>query len=438
MSYGRRQRRDETPPLTELLARYRAYRSRLSRGELILRRVLLILMLISLAVILAAAALRSYIRPPDLPPAPVETGGTEQPGEESMGDEPPVAAGRKDGVYTFLVCGRDTSSGNTDTIILVTFDTENGTIDGMSLPRDTMVNVSWTTKKINTLFKMLGPDGLKEHVGLLTGVTPDYYVLVEWEAVGELVDAIGGVVFDVPYNMDYDDPEQDLHIHQMAGERELNGDDAMQVIRWRKNNKNSPYGYHNGIGDTGRMELQQSFLMAVARECLKAENLINIPEYARIFQENVETDLTFGNLLWFGEQALDVDPESGVYFCTLPANMNGSHGGRSYVFPYPDEIVEVVNERFNPYLRDIRESDLQIMGKNADGSLYVTNGTLADPTAGRPAQQTQPDPEPSPEPEPEPSPEPEPEPSPEPSPEPEPSPAPSPEPETAPQETPAA
>ena len=77
MSYGRRQRRDETPPLTELLARYRAYRSRLSRGELILRRVLLILMLISLAVILAAAALRSYIRPPDLPPAPVETGGTE-------------------------------------------------------------------------------------------------------------------------------------------------------------------------------------------------------------------------------------------------------------------------------------------------------------------------------------------------------------------------
>ena len=71
MSYGRRQRRDETPPLTELLARYRAYRSRLPRGELILRRVLLILMLISLAVILAAAALRSYIRPPDLPPAPV-------------------------------------------------------------------------------------------------------------------------------------------------------------------------------------------------------------------------------------------------------------------------------------------------------------------------------------------------------------------------------
>ena len=428
------------PEKTGLLQRYRQYLSRLSRRELILHRVLVMLAVIALLLMALALAVANYVKAPDLPP--VNTGqGSETGGEGAgeMGDEPPVAAGRKDGVYTFIVCGRDTGGGgNTDTMLLVTFDTENGTIDVMSIPRDTMVNIKWTNKKLNTVYNRLGMDGLKEHVGLLTGVTPDYYVIVEWEAVGELVDAIGGVEFEVPYNMDYDDPAQDLHIHQMSGLRILNGDDAMQVIRWRKNNKDSPYGYHNGIGDTGRMELQQSFLMAVARECLKAENLINIPEYARIFQENVETDLTFGNLLWFGEQALDVDPESGVYFCTLPANMNGSHGGRSYVFPYPDEIVEVVNERFNPYLRDIRESDLQIMGKNADGSLYVTNGTLADPAAGRPAQQTQPDPEPSPEPEPEPSPEPEPEPSPEPSPEPEPSPAPSPEPETAPQETPAA
>ena len=420
MSYGKRQEEHESG-LSAWLKRYRKYLGRLSRRELILRRVLIILALLSIVVIIGAAALGSYVRAPVLPSAPVETQDPEQ-DPETMGDEPPVAAGRKDGVYTFLVCGRDTNSGNTDTMILVTFDTENRTINAMSLPRDTMVNVSWRTKKLNSVYNIQGMDALKEQVGLLTGVTPDFYVIVEWKAVGELVDAIGGVTFDVPYNMDYDDPAQDLHIHQMAGERELTGDDAMQVIRWRKNNKDSPYGYHNGIGDTGRMELQQSFLMAVARECLKVENLVNIPELARIFQENVETDLTFGNLLWFGQQAIGVDTENDIYFCTLPANMNGSYGGLSYVFPYPDEIVELVNERFNPYLRDIRESDLQIMQKNSDGSISVTNGTLADPSVGRSTQSST-QPEPSPSDDPGASPEPSETPSPEPSPSPEPTPS---------------
>lgn len=79
---------------------------------------------------------------------------------------------------------------------------------------------------------------LKQEVSHLTGIYPDFYVLVEWEAVGELVDAIGGVYFEVPFVMDYDEPNpgQDLHIHQEAGYRLLNGQDAMEVIRFRKNN----------------------------------------------------------------------------------------------------------------------------------------------------------------------------------------------------------
>ena len=357
----------------------------LSRRELILRRTLIILAVLAATVMLGMAAFVNYVRPPDLPqkPLPEET-GTDEP--EVLGDEPLLSAGRKDGTYTFLVCGRDTGGGgNTDTMLLATFDTREGSIRVMSLPRDTMVNVRWRTKKLNSVYNGLGIEGLREHVGWLTGITPDFHVIVEWEAVGELVDAIGGVEFDVPYNMDYDDPAQDLHIHQEKGLRRLSGEDAMQVIRWRKNNKNSPYGYHSGIGDSGRIQLQQDFLMAVARECLQLKNLVNINKFAGVFQENVETDLTFGNLLWFGQQALYLDAETDVAFYTLPANMNVSYNGTAYVLPYPDQVVELVNRCFNPYLRDVKESDLQIMVINQNGSLSVTNGTLTDKSAASPA-----------------------------------------------------
>ena len=113
-----------------------------------------------------------------------------------------------------------------------------------------------------------GSKGLKalyKEISQLVGFEPDYEVIVEWEAVGQIVDAIGGVYFDVPYTMDYHDPYQDLVIEQAAGYRLLTGEDAMQVIRWRKNDPWSKHGYTTGIGDDGRMQVQQDFLKAVIK-----------------------------------------------------------------------------------------------------------------------------------------------------------------------------
>ena len=110
---------------------------------------------------------------------------------------------------------------------------------------DTMINESWDIKKINSVYNVYGGgekgiQALYKEVAQLVGFEPDFRVIVEWEAVGKLGDAIGGVYFDVPYNMDYHDPYQDLVIEQAKGYRLLNGDDAMQVIRWRKNDADSP------------------------------------------------------------------------------------------------------------------------------------------------------------------------------------------------------
>ena len=69
---------------------------------------------------------------------------------------PSVAkSGRKDGMYTFLLVGKDTAGGgNTDTMILLTYDTVNRKMYGLSLPRDTMVNVSTTSKRLNAVYNL--------------------------------------------------------------------------------------------------------------------------------------------------------------------------------------------------------------------------------------------------------------------------------------------
>lgn len=154
----------------------------------------------------------------------------------------------------------------------------------------------------------------------------------------------------------------------------------MEVVRWRKNNDGTNYG------DTTRVEVQQAFLKALAEQCLKLGNWTKVSAFAKIFAENVETDLPLNNLLWFAQQAMGLDMEN-LNVMTIPGNYNSYAWSRtyknnqSYVFVYPEETVEMVNQYFNPYTEEITEDDLQIMYKNKDGSLGVTNGTLADAKA---------------------------------------------------------
>ena len=232
--------------------------------------------------------------------APVKEAETDQ--EE----EPATPAGRKEDYYTFLLVGEDTSSGSTDTIMLVSYDVANQAVNFLSIPRDTMVNVSWDIKRVNSVYSAKessggGIEGLKTQVSYLTGVTPDFYVMVEWEAVGRVVEALGGVWFDVPFTMNYDDPYQDLHIHQEKGYRLLSGDDAMQVLRYRHDNDMS-YGYPDG--DLGRIKTQQAFLSAMVEQLLQIKNITKINQFIEVFRNNVETDLSFQNILWFAQQAV--------------------------------------------------------------------------------------------------------------------------------------
>lgn len=404
-----------------LWSRYRAWAAGLDRGGRLRLRLCQVLAVLAILIGGGTLFLRSWIRLPDVPNLP-GTGNKPgdgasqsqpgQPGDISYeGAELPDVAksGRKPGYYTFLLCGKDVVSNSTDTMILITYDTKGKRVDAVSLLRDTMTNSSGkrgAQKRLNVVFARNQGDSklsekertengmaaLKKEVSRLTGIYPDFYVLVEWEAIGRLVDAIGGVYFDVPYDMDYDDPTpgQDLHIHQKAGYRLLDGQDAMEVIRFRKNNDESIR-----LGDSGRTQIQRDFLTAVLKKCLTPEILLKLPSLVQIFTENVDTDLTVGNILAFAQLAVGMDVENNVKFDPMPY-YNVSYDRAALACVQEKEMLELLNSGLNPYLDEIKASDLQLMYKKSGGGFGVTNGALADPAvanvpAPKPAEPDEPD-----------------------------------------------
>ena len=366
--------------------------SRLTRQQKLLIAVAVVLAIVLIAVV----ACQSLFIRPDLPDknADADSGTQEEEIDWGEGTRPRSDGERKsEDYYTVLILGRDTGGGgNTDTMLLASYDVTNQKATVMSIPRDTMVNVSWDIKRINSVYNWYGGgekgiQNLYKEISQLVGFEPDYQVVVEWEAVGQIVDAMGGVWFDVPRNMNYDDPYQDLHIHQEKGYRLLSGDDAMQVLRYRHDN-DMRYGYPDG--DLGRIKTQQAFLTAMVDQLLKIGNITKINQFIRVFQNNVETDLSFQNILWFAQQAIlgGLSMEN-VEFVTMP-NRTAScwsrtyHNYQSYVVPDADELLELVNTKLSPYMEVFTLSDLDIMSVNSDGSISSSTGHVEDSRAAQP------------------------------------------------------
>ena len=397
---------------------YRQWLAGLSRAQRLRWRALEGAAVVSLAIIAAALYLRSWVRLPEVPsypdvkppqPSSSQTGDISSGEVEYVEAELPEVAksGRREGCYTFLVAGRDVVSGATDTMLLFNYDTKNQQLNAVSLLRDTMVNTSarrGPQKRLNVVLARnmgdsslpnsqrveKGMNALRQEVRKLTGIYPDFYVLVEWEAIGKLVDAIGGVEFDVPYDMDYDDdtPGQDLHIHQKKGLRLLNGQDAMEVIRFRKSNKGDPNGI--SLGDSGRTQIQRDFLTAVVKKCLTPEILLKLPTLAQIFTENVSTDLTVGNILAFAQLAVGMDTESGINFESMPY-YNVMYDGASLVVVQQKAMLELLNNGINPYVDEIKAGDLQLMYRKSGGGFGVTNASMLDPQAALPPPPKEPE-----------------------------------------------
>lgn len=255
-----------------------------------------------------------------------------------------------------LLMGVSTDNGLklTDTIIVASYDPKTQKASLLSIPRDTFVGKNIKTgggnDKINALYQRGGAQKTIDAINEITGLDLKYYMVIDNQALIKLVDVIGGVEFEVPYvpgGMVYDDPTQDLHINLEPGLQKLNGDQAEQLLRFRKNNDNRTYPEEYGGDDYGRMRTQREFIMATAKQTIQAKNVFKIGEIIDLVYEYVDTNLSISLIKDYVPYAINVNVDE-IKSAYLPGESVGPPQGIQYWFFQvdEDETEELVQELY--------------------------------------------------------------------------------------------
>ena len=262
---------------------------------------------------------------------------------------------RREGVYTFLLAATSPSSDLTDCMMAVTYDSREQTVRLLSLPRDTQIDAVRVSDggpltHLNYVYAENGVEALRAQAAGLLGYPIDYYVIIDPQGFVELVDAMGGVEFNVPQEMDYEDWTQDIHIHLDAGVQLLDGAEALGAALFRHTSDSEGRtlgGYPNG--DLDRTAVQRELLAAVLERALSQPQ--HFPDYVSLFLEHVETDLTAPELLELAGKAAGLELPGALEGFLLP----GGPGDTPAMYaPDAQEIWELVNaQRFHPYTSDL-------------------------------------------------------------------------------------
>jgi LCP family protein required for cell wall assembly len=229
--------------------------------------------------------------------------------------------------------------GLSDTMLLLRFDPEAKKLSLLSIPRDTRTWIdSYGLRKINDANVFGGPALSAKSVSeLLGGVGVDRYVRINVQGVGKLVDALGGVTVYVPHDMKYQDDSQHLYINLKAGKQHLNGDQALQLLRFR----------YDENGDIGRIQRQQMLMRALMEQTLNPTTLTRLPKILGVIQSNLDTNLSVEELLALVGFAARTN-RSNVEMLMVPGRFSGPEEYEaSYWLPDHQRIATMMAEHFN-------------------------------------------------------------------------------------------
>lgn len=212
------------------------------------------------------------------------------------------ADGVEEGRLLVLFLGTDDkldASSRADTIVLLSLDTNSGDVGVLSIPRDTRV---WSPsrqrwERINAVYAHGGANLTMEAVSQLVGVPVRYYVHTDFQGFQELVDILGGVEITVEKRMQYVDKAQGLEIDLAPGRQVLNGEKALQYVRYRDGLGDislvDPFGDQYG----GRVERQRKFVEALASKTLSPSSLVKLPQLLTSISRIVDTNLPWETML---------------------------------------------------------------------------------------------------------------------------------------------
>ena len=245
--------------------------------------------------------------------------------------------------YLFLAVGVDKASGRGDAIMLVSFDTAKGDIAVMQIPRDTYVELEGEAMKINEILFLRDVYAIRDIIEVTLCVNIDYTALIDLEALEVMVDAVGGVEIDVPFDMKYSDPYQDLYIDLKAGRQILDGKRATDFIRFR-----SDYA----DGDLGRIDAQKQFMSSLFHKVMNEMNAIGAVSLAKGILPMLETDITLDDAAYFAGKFFSAKQRK-LTMLTAPGFPVSS--GAYYVLS-KDGTLEAINTYFNVYGNNVAEN----------------------------------------------------------------------------------
>lgn len=228
--------------------------------------------------------------------------------------------------------------GLSDTMLLIRFDPRDEKLTVLSIPRDTRTWVDGLgTTKINEANYYGGPALSARSISDLLGdVSIDRYVRINVQGVEKLIDALGGVTVNVPKEMRYQDDSQHLYINLQPGEQKLDGDKAMQFLRFR----------YDEYGDVGRVQRQQMLMRALVEQSLDPKTIARIPKILSVIQSHVDTNLSVEELVALVGFASQVDHASNQMLM-LPGEFSSpSEFELSYWLPNYQRIDEIVDQYF--------------------------------------------------------------------------------------------
>lgn len=301
---------------------------------------------ISLAVIIAVAAVCMGI----------DFSGSNN--EEAVDNTSTVEAA--DGKINVLLMGVDVDGLRTDAIMLASFDTETKEVNMLSIPRDTKMYIGNRYQKINAAHAFMDESGeiggataTCEAVTRITGIPINYYVDFSFDAVAHVIDELGPIEFTIPdlygdgVGMVYDDPVQSLHINLPPGDYQLNGQQAVWLMRYRHGNVNPSTGVFKGYvnGDSDRVEMQQKFLKAVVDQKVNASLILKIPSIFKDISSEIKTNFTVSEVIKYSKYLADFSSVN-IHSYSLPGEYSSDSANGDVWIPNMDEIRTMVQDVF--------------------------------------------------------------------------------------------
>lgn len=278
-------------------------------------------------------------------------------------------------VYNVLILGRDDAAGLCDVIMLGSINTSSGDICFMQIPRDTYFDYSNSTyKKINGIFNSLGSaSAVSNAISQGLGIKIDYYLSLGLESVVQLVDAVGGIEIDIPRDMDYSDPSQNLSILFRAGKQTLNGKSAVEFLRYRS-------GYVTG--DLGRIDAQKLFLNAFAKKMAGISNPFTLYNVFKLVCQKGETNIKESDLISIGLKCMKAKGGTVSYVTSPGEAIQSAESGAWYYILSKSAMSKLLTSHFYAtgnfdeqvkFVDKDKKSFYDIYNKNCEVRIYTAD-----------------------------------------------------------------